>query len=191
MQKAFINRINGTTEHNQVLLELIRHAKANRKTLHMTFFDLEDAFGSVHHSLISKGLERFMFAAEVISYISGLYRAISGNVVRKNWSSEPFHFKKGVFQGDPLSPIIFLIAFNPILEKLNTYSDKGYTLNPGKNIICTPFADDFNLCTTNRRTHQKLLNEISSLTKSMQLKQVPRRMSVKLTKSLHAIKFPG
>ena len=46
VQKAFLNRINGTIEHNQVLLEMIRHAKANRKTLHMTFFDLENALAA-------------------------------------------------------------------------------------------------------------------------------------------------
>ncbi len=48
-------------------------------------------------------------------------------------------------------------------------SEKGYNLN-GSQIITTPFADDFNLCTTNRRTHQKLINDISSGTKSMKLK---------------------
>ena len=121
----------------------IGNAKANRKTLHMTFFDLEYAFGSVHHSLIVKGLERFMFPPEVIAYVTGLYQSISGKVCNKRWTSEPFPLKKGVFQGNPLSPIIFLKAFNPIIENLNSYSEKEYALNAKILIICTPFADDF------------------------------------------------
>ena len=36
-----------------------------------------------------------------------------------------------------------------------------------------PFADDFNLITTNKRTHQRILNEISSWTQSMNLKLKP------------------
>ncbi len=51
-------------------------------------------------------------------------------------------------------------------------SEKGYNLN-GSQIITTSFADDFNLCTTSRRTHQKLINDISSWTKSMKLKLKP------------------
>ena len=43
VQKAFINRINGTLEHNQVLTEAIQNAKSNRKTIHATFFYLENA----------------------------------------------------------------------------------------------------------------------------------------------------
>ncbi len=56
IQKTFISKINGTIEHNQVLSEIIQHSKANRHTLHTTFFDLEDAFGSIQHELIMIGL---------------------------------------------------------------------------------------------------------------------------------------
>ncbi len=172
IQKAFINKINGTIEHNQLLLEMMQHAKANRKTLHLTFFDLEDAFGSVQHQLIMHGFQRFDIPVPIQNYIKELYDNISGKVVTKDWTSSEFKFKKGVYQGDPLSPIIFLMSFNPILEKLSSYKERGYCLND-HNIITTPFADDFNLCTTNRRTHQKLINEISEWTKSMKLKLKP------------------
>ena len=36
---------NGTIEHNVVLEEIISQAKTNKKTVHVTFFDLEDSFG--------------------------------------------------------------------------------------------------------------------------------------------------
>ena len=52
LQKAFLPGINGCIEHNAVLDEIVKDAKHKKKTVHMTFFDLEDAFGSVPHSLI-------------------------------------------------------------------------------------------------------------------------------------------
>ena len=52
LQKAFISNINGTIEHNQLLQQVISHARRNHKTVHITFFDLKDAFGSISHSLI-------------------------------------------------------------------------------------------------------------------------------------------
>ncbi len=100
VQKAFINRVNGVIEHNQTLQEIIKHAKTNRKTVHMTFFDLEDAFGSVQHNLISRSLKRFSVPVEIHDYIMALYGRLDGTVVTPEWSSQPFTFNKGVFQGD-------------------------------------------------------------------------------------------
>ena len=51
-QKAFIEGINGCVEHIEVVHEIIQHARLNKKTVHITWFDLADAFGSVSHDLI-------------------------------------------------------------------------------------------------------------------------------------------
>ncbi len=69
IQKAFISKINGTIEHNQILSEIIQHSKANRCTLHTTCLDLEDVFDSVQHELISIGLECLGISEEIQSYI--------------------------------------------------------------------------------------------------------------------------
>ena len=49
LQKAFLPGINGCIEHNIVLDELVKDAKHKKRTLHVTFVDLADAFGSVPH----------------------------------------------------------------------------------------------------------------------------------------------
>jgi len=72
VQKAFLPGINGTIEHNVVLEEIISQAKTNLKTVHVTFFDLEDAFGSVPHPLIIYTLKRFNVPAEIQLYINTL-----------------------------------------------------------------------------------------------------------------------
>ena len=174
VQKAFIQKVNGVIEHNMTLQEIIKNARTEKKTSHCTFFDLEDAFGSVHHSLISHCLNRFKVPTQIHDYIMNLYSTLNGTVTTKEWSSKSFRFRKGVFQGDPLSPIIFLIVFNPILERLNQELKFGYQLK-NIQIITTPFADDFNIITTNRRTHQRIINEINSCCKSMGLKLKPSK----------------
>ena len=57
-QKAFIPKVNGCVEHGYVLQEAIAHSRQKKKTLHCTFFDLADAFGSVNHELIEYTLKR-------------------------------------------------------------------------------------------------------------------------------------
>ena len=51
-QKAFLKGINGCVEHISVMNELLSNARIGKKTIHVTFFDLADAFGSVEHNLI-------------------------------------------------------------------------------------------------------------------------------------------
>jgi hypothetical protein len=174
-QKAFLKGINGCIEHTIVMKEIIAHAKAKKHTLHVTFFDLADAFGSVEHNLIDKTLRKNNVPGTVCDYVQCLYSRLNSKIKTKQWSSEPFKFKRGVFQGDPLSPIIFLMVFNPILQNLKQKeSDAGYNLD-GVKYITLPFADDFCLITSNKRRHQKIMNEINNLACSMNLTLKPSK----------------
>ena len=175
VQKAFINGLNGCIEHNQVLHEIISHAKSNQKTLHVTFFDLADAFGSVSHNLISKSMDRYAIPQPISRYVKTLYSRLNGRVCGPGWHSKSFAFRKGVFQGDPLSPIVFLMCFNPIIEYLESIRQQyGYDF-AGQRMITTPYADDFNLITGNKRQHQKIINELDGKLKTMGLMLKPRK----------------
>ncbi len=169
MQKAFLQGINGCIEHTQVMQEILAHARNSNKTCHITYFDLADAFGSVEHDLIYYTMERNGLPPVVIAYVRNLYSRLSGYIQGNKWTSEPFKFRKGVFQGDPWSPIIFLQTFNPILEDLKSMEqDYGYNMN-GTRFISLPFADDFCLITSHMRHHQRIINQIVERVKSMNL----------------------
>ena len=55
LQKVYLEGINGCIEHIQVLQQIIQDAKT--KTVHVSWFDLADAFGSVSLELIPICLE--------------------------------------------------------------------------------------------------------------------------------------
>ena len=133
IQKAFLPGINGVVEHNIVMDEIIKDAKEKKKTVHISFYDLEDAFGSVPHNLIFDTLERNNFPTQISEYIKLLYQNTSAIVNTKKFKSNIFSFKRGVIQGDPLRPIIFLMTFNPIIEYLEKEQERfGYSLNGKK-----------------------------------------------------------
>ena len=142
LQKGFMPGVCGCIEHNLCLEEIITDAKVNKKTVHITFFDLKDAFGSVPHKLIEYSLYRNFIPENVINYITALYNKASSMVETKNWVSKIFKMSKGTFQGDPLSPTIFNMIFNPLLEYLEANESSGYKLGE-KYFITLPYADDF------------------------------------------------
>ena len=133
-QKAYIEGINGCVEHVCVVQEIMQHARLNHKTVNITWFDLADAFGSISHLLIPFVMKHYNIPTKVINYISNLYSKLKGKVVCQEWESDFFQFLKGVFQGDPLSGVIFLVVFNPILEYIKTHKEKqGYQLSTKNN----------------------------------------------------------
>ena len=97
VQKGFMEQINGCIEHTTLLQEIIRWARHNSKTLHMSYYDLQDAFGSVSHDLIPLALCHYHVPDHTINYIVNLYSKLQGRVQTKQWTSDPFLFKRGVF----------------------------------------------------------------------------------------------
>ena len=174
IQKGFMTGISGCVDHNVVVHELIRHAKASQRTAHFTWYDLQDAFGSVPHDLIATTLTRFHVPHTIRQYIINLYNSISGHVSTRSWNTESFRFRKGIFQGDPLSPMIFVMCINPLAEYLKSSESFGYKLNDCR-YITTFFADDFCLITGNKKTHQRITNALSTYTTSMGLKLKPSK----------------
>ena len=83
-------------------------------------------------------------------------------------------FKRGVFQGDPISPVIFLLVFNPILQKLQENLHKGYKLGDVSHVT-TPYADDFCLISTRSTSHQKMINDLHIQISSMGMKLKPSK----------------
>ena len=99
-QKPFIDDINGSVEHIEVVHGVIQHARLNKKTAHITWFDLAHAFGSVSRDLIPIVLNHYNIPENIIKYIADLYFKLQGKMITNDWESD---IKKGVFQGDPYS----------------------------------------------------------------------------------------
>jgi hypothetical protein len=174
IQKAFLPGISGCTEHNVVMEEVIKDIKSRRKTVHIAFFDLADAFGSVPHDLIHHTLQRNFIPQPVQDYLKELYNKTRSKVVTKTFQSNPFSFKKGVTQGDPLSPIIFILTFQPIIDFLMQNEQYGAVIN-GKRVITLPYADDFCLITRDKRTQQRLISQIHIHIQSMGMALKPSK----------------
>lgn len=97
-QKAFLPGISGCIDHTLCLREIIAHARHVKRTAHITFFDLADAFGSVNHEMMLHTLERNGIPPPIVNYVTNLYSRLSGYVQGPDWRSDKFRFARGTFQ---------------------------------------------------------------------------------------------
>ena len=127
IQKGFLSGIPGALEHIFTTSAILSNSKSQGQPLYMSFLDISNAFGSISQQLINDILEYIQTPSSITSYINHAYSQLKGFVYTSNWSTDQFSIERGIFQGDTLSPLIFLVAFNPILCLANSNPSLGYT----------------------------------------------------------------
>ena len=146
VQKGFLRKMPGCIEHTQALMEELRDAKTKRRQVYAVWVDLMNAYGRVPHELIVFALRHYKFPESVVQYVIRYYNELIVRIKTRKWKSEWFYYMIGLFQGDPLSVVLFLIVFNLLLDLLQADRSLGY--KPSFSSTSTTnraFADDLTL----------------------------------------------
>ena len=155
IQKAFLPATSGCTEHHCKLAGVLADARRNHKTLAVCWIDLANAYGSVHHSLIKFALTHYHAPPQFQNMVSALYTGLAAQVSTPRWSTTTMPLQIGVYQGDPLSVVIFNTVINTLVDLLSTRMDLGYSISKTKhkvNLLSMLMIHAL------LRTHQQLLN---------------------------------
>ena len=136
-QKGFMNE-SGCFNNVHILNELLRHSKA-KKGLVVTQLDVSKAFDTVPHNALGYALRRKGFPEQVVRIVENAYEDVYTTIDMKMASVE-IRLQRGVKQGDPLSPLLFNLVLEPLLDSLER--DPGYEIDNETQISSLAFADD-------------------------------------------------
>ena len=108
----------------------------------LLFIDFEKAFDSLEWSFIEKTLNFYNFGSSFVAWIRLFYTDISSCVQNNGWTSDFFSLSRGVRQGCPQSPYLFILC----AEVLGN-SDRNDTRIQGIKVLETEckisqYADD-------------------------------------------------
>jgi hypothetical protein len=112
---------------NTVIMEQTRK---NNRNIYTAFIDYKKAYDSVPHSWLIKILKIYKINLDLINFLSHVMTfwrtTLNLSINNIKLKSEPIQIKRGIYQGDSLSPLWFCLAMNPLTNLLNS---TGYGFN--------------------------------------------------------------
>ena len=132
----------------------------------LTSLDFRKAFDSLEWPFIMKTLDYFNFGCGIKRWVNTLYSNIESTVINNGFRTNWFKLSKGVRQGCPLSPYLFILSAeilsNKIRQDPNITGIKIY----GNEIKLSQFADDttlFNADLASLERALKLTNDFGKI----------------------------
>ena len=124
------------------LLHMMWTAKDLSSSVAALSLDAEKAFDRVSWGYLTYALKRFGFGCGFRGIISLIYNHPISMVTTNGLRSTPFPVSRGTKQGCPLSPLLFIIALEPLAEAIRSHNDiKGLSMGSTDQKLLL-FADD-------------------------------------------------
>ena len=148
-----------------MIAHIIDEACIKQSCLVLTLLDLKNVFGDVHHNLIEEVLSYHHFPTKAKSLISSLYSGFQTSIITSDFTTPAVPVRRGVLQGDCLSPPLFNIYFNTFIKfgRQEKYKQLGFCTHDKldclfKLVHWFQFADDADVISTNEQENQLLLD---------------------------------
>ena len=116
IQKGFTAKTSGTLEHTTFMGHIINKARTIQRSLVVTLLNLESAFGEVHHNFMTSVLSNHHVPSHIQNLVSCLYLDFKNASSQINFKLLSFHDRRGILQGDCLSPLLFNLCFNTFIQ---------------------------------------------------------------------------
>ncbi|KAK2707907.1 hypothetical protein QYM36_015555 [Artemia franciscana] len=149
----------GTTDSVFILKALIDKYGKGKTCLYVGFLDLHKAFDSVDRELLKDAMLNIGLPHSFVRLIVSMYTCVSGIIQVGNRFSKLFDIKRGVKQGSTLSPKLFNIFINDVVNFLENRWAPKVSLGTQK-LSLLLFADDIALVANKPQDLQTLLNLI-------------------------------
>ena len=151
-QKGSIQKMSGVWEHTSMVWSALQDCKSSRKSIAILWLDLANAYGSVPHQLIAFALRRYgvpeRWIRLVLNYYDGLWSRSSTASSTSQW----MRYEIGIFAGCTISVILFIAAFNIIIEFVGLCNLPRYQLSNGNSLpLLRAFMDDLSVMTVGVR----------------------------------------
>ena len=163
-QKGCRRRSRGTKDQLLIDNGVIKNSKRRRTNLNMAWIGFRKAYDMVPHSWMIRSLELVGAAKNTVNLLKETMKNWKTNLICSNTELRAMKINRGIFQGDSLSPLLFVVSLRSltlILRKMK----QGYSFGKGKsNLNHILFMDDLMLYCGNKPDIDSLIQTVYTVT---------------------------
>ena len=148
------------TENIIFLHDAMFYAQRHHPSAIILALDFAKAYDRVQRSVMIAILQKMAFGKKWINLISNMYKNRHAQLSINGELTDPFPIERGVLQGDPLSPALFILQCTPLYAKLHeARNSHGIPIpNDRPAPVATFYADDTNLVARSPESAVHLFN---------------------------------
>ena len=127
--------------------------------------DFERVFDSLNHTFLLKVLKKYNFGTYFLQWIKTFYTNVSSCVLNNGFTTDLFPIRCGVRQGDPLSPLLFILALEVLACRIREDNEIKGILVKEKEIKLTLFADYMTCFLRDTTSYHRLVATLKSFSR--------------------------
>ncbi|KAJ8705403.1 hypothetical protein PYW07_011230 [Mythimna separata] len=166
IEQAGFRRGFSTVDHIHCIEMIIDKYQEFKRPLYIGFIDYRKAFDTLDHQSIWKSLESQNIEAKYLKVLQYLYKNCNSKI-RLETTGPSIPIRRGVRQGDPISPTIFIAVLQQVIGQLQ-WERVGLNIN-NKFISHLRFADDIVLLSESKTELQSMLNDLHTASQQVGL----------------------
>ena len=151
----------GTLINTSILESILTTAKSQKRDVTLIFLDISKAFDNIGHTHIHNTLLSLGLPSKLSNLILELQMNNTTHIETGQCKTKPISILRGVMQGSPLSPSLYNLSTDHILEELSSQENQdehGFQVASGlPNITSLGFADDTLIVARNESSARSLV----------------------------------
>ena len=150
---------------SHTIRDIIFYCKKENLDLILLALDYTKAFDSIDFGFIFKTFETFNFGEKYQSWLKTIYTNGKSCISNNGNLSETFDIERSTRQGDPISPLVFILGLELLLVTIRSDENiKGIRIENNE-IKLTAYADDASYFLKDRSSVENLLHIVQAFSK--------------------------
>ena len=152
------------TPNVTLLRDVLDYIERTNESGILVSLDQEKAFDRVNHSFLFRLLEHLGFGPSFVNWVHTLYTGANMRIILNGYLSGKIELKRGVRQGDPLSPLLYVLCVEVLASQIRSSPFISGFLLPGAggaHFRVRQYADDTTTFLKNVSSLVQLFNLVS------------------------------